>query len=451
MEPFEGKTPGTLGPISVSTRLRRIAELARKAPKMVFTTLAHHIDIDLLRVAHGRTRKDGAAGVDGQTAEEYARDLEGNLRSLLERFKSGRYQAPPVKRVHIPKGEGQTRPIGMPTFEDKVLQRAVAMILEAVYEQDFLGSSYGFRPGRSAHQALEALRQGLMDMRGGVVLELDIQKFFDTLDHGHLRNFLDQRVRDGVLRRAIDKWLSAGVLEEGCVVYPESGSPQGGVISPILSNIYLHEVLDRWFEGVVKPHLRSKAFLVRYADDAVIAFVDETDAKRVLDALPKRFGKYGLTLHPEKTRLVRFRRPALFSRGRKNRPESFDFLGFTHHWAKSWRGVWVVKRRTARSRMARALKAVDAWMRQHRHLSLDKQREVLAQKLQGHYSYYGITNNGRALGVFRYHVLRLWRYWLGRRSQRHRLTWENFHRLLKRYPLPLPRVVHSAYRSAANP
>lgn len=254
-----------------------------------------------------------------------------------------------------------------------------------------------------------------------------------------------------MLRRAIDKWLAAGVLEEGCVVYPESGSPQGGVISPILSNIYLHEVLDRWFADIAKFCLRGSAFLVRYADDAVIVFSDEVDAKRVMDALPERFGKYALSLHPEKTRLVRFRRPGLFSRGRKNRPDSFDFLGFTHHWAKSWRGIWVVKRRTARSRLARALKAVGAWLRQNRHLSLDEQRKVLAQKLQGHYSYYGITNNGRALGIFQYHVLRLWWKWLRRRSQRHRLNWEQFSRLLKRYPLPRPRVVHSAYRSVANP
>ena len=228
--------PGKSSPISVSTKLQRIVELARHSPSMVLTTLAHHIDEEFLREAYRRTRKDGAPGVDRQTAEEYAAELESNLRSLLDRFKSGTYRAPPVKRVHIPKGDGKkTRPIGIPTFEDKVLQRAVSMVLEAVYEQEFHDCSYGFRPGRSAHQALQALWETLTKMRGGWVLELDIQGFFDSLDHGHLRSFLDQRVRDGVLRRTIDKWLKAGVMEDGVVSFPDSGSPQGGVISPLLA------------------------------------------------------------------------------------------------------------------------------------------------------------------------------------------------------------------------
>ena len=249
--------------------------------------------------------------MDGQTAADYAANLEGNLRSLLDRAKSGRYQAPPVRRVHIPKGTGpETRPIGIPTFEDKVLQRAVVMVLEAVYEQDFLDCSYGFRPGRSAHQALDALWHRLMEMRGGWVLEIDIRKFFDTLDHRHLHAILRRRVRDGVLLRLIGKWLNAGVLEDGSVTHPEAGSPQGGVISPVLANIYLHEVLDKWFEQTVKPRLKGRAFLIRYADDAVLVFEREGDARRVLDVLPKRFGKYGLTLHPEKTRLVPFRATA---------------------------------------------------------------------------------------------------------------------------------------------
>ena len=309
-EAVEGKMSGRPGPGSVSTRLARIAELAREDPGRALTTLGHHIDVEFLREAYRRTRKDGAPGVDGQTAEEYARELEANLRSLLDRLKSGSYRAPPVRRVHIPKGDGsKTRPIGIPTFEDKVLQRAVAMILEAVYEQDFLDCSLGFRPGRSAHGALETLRQGLMEMRGGWVLEVDVKGFFDNLDHRHLRAFLDQRVRDGVLRRMIDKWLKAGVMEDGNITHPDAGSPQGGVISPILANVYLHDVLDRWFEEMVKPCLRGPAFLVRFADDFVMVFALESDAHRVYDVLPKRFAKYGLAIHPEKTRLVRFRRP----------------------------------------------------------------------------------------------------------------------------------------------
>ena len=273
MRPLEGKMPGTPSPDPISTRRQRIAELARQSPQAALTTLAHHIDIDWMHEAYRRTRKDGATGVDGQTAADYAADLEGNLRSLLDRAKSGRYQAPPVRRVHIPKGTGsETRPIGIPTFEDKVLQRAVAMVLESVYEQDFLDCSYGFRPGRSAHQALDALWHRLMEVSGGWVLEIDIRKFFDALDHRHLHAILRRRVRDGVLLRLIGKWLKAGVLEDGRVTHPESGSPQGGVVSPVLANAYLHEVLDTWFEQTVKPRLKGRASLIRYADDAVLVF-----------------------------------------------------------------------------------------------------------------------------------------------------------------------------------
>ena len=258
---------GTSSPKDISTKLQQIAELARRTPTAL-TTLAHHIDIEFLREAYRRTRKDGAAGVDGETAATYAKNLDENLRSLLDRLKSGTYRAPPVRRVHIPKGDGsKTRPIGIPTFEDKVLQRAVTMVLEEIYEQEFLDCSYGFRPARSAHHALQALWHGLMKMHGGWVLEIDIEAFFDTLVHEHLRTFLDRRVRDGVLRRTINKWLKAGVLEATELRYVEAGTPQGGVISPLLANVYLHEVLDTWFETELKPRLRGHAFLIRYADD----------------------------------------------------------------------------------------------------------------------------------------------------------------------------------------
>src|SRR5208282_4523654 len=303
-----GKMTETPSSTIVSTGLKRIATLARKAPEMALTTLAHHIDIAWLHEAFRRTRKDGATGVDRQTAEEYATNLEGNLQSLLDRAKSGTYRAPPVRRVHIPKGSGaETRPIGIPTFEDKVLQRAVAMVLEAVYEQDFMDCSYGFRPGRSAHQALDALWNQTMRTAGGWVLEVDVRKFFDTMGHGHIQEILRHRVLDGVLLRLIGKWLNAGVLEDGGITYPDAGSPQGGVVSPIIANIYLHEVLDVWFDREVKPRLSGEAALVRYADDAVLLFANEQDARKVMAVLPKRFGKYGLTLHPEKTRLVEFR------------------------------------------------------------------------------------------------------------------------------------------------
>jgi RNA-directed DNA polymerase len=264
---LEGKRSGTLGPQEVSTKLQRRAKLAKEVPAPL-TTLAHPIDIDFLKGAYRLTRKDGASGIEGVTAKAYERNLEENLRSLLERFKAGTYFAPPVRRVHIPKGNGsKTRPIGIPTFEDKVLQRAVAMVLEAIYEQQFLDCSYGYRPRRSARNAIEAVWESTLKVKGGWVLEIDIQGFFDSLVHKHLRNFLDQRVRDGVLRRAIDKWLKAGVLEKGIVQPPDEGTPQGGVVSPILANVYLHEVLDRWFDSEVKPRLEGSASLIRYADD----------------------------------------------------------------------------------------------------------------------------------------------------------------------------------------
>jgi group II intron reverse transcriptase/maturase len=436
--------------MDVSTKLQRIAQLAKEDPKRALTTLAHHIDVEFLREAFRRTRKDGATGVDDQTAEGYAKDLDANLRSLLDRLKSGAYRAPPVRRVHIPKGDGKkTRPIGIPTFEDKVLQRAVSMVLEAIYEQEFYPFSYGFRPRRGPHDALQCLRNGLMAMGGGWVLEVDIKSFFDTLDHGHLRGFLDQRVRDGVLRRAIDKWLKAGVLEDGVLEYPGEGSPQGGVISPILANIYLHEVLDRWFEEVVKPRLRGKAFVVRFADDFVIAFSLESDAHRVYEVLPKRFEKFGLTIHPGKTRLVRFIRPSRASNGKGRdgqggTPGSFVLLGFTHFWSRSLRGYWVIKHRTASSRFRRALRRIDDWCRHNIHQPIQAQHKQLAMKLHGHYGYYGITGNSYAIQRFRYWVGRMWHRWLNRRAQHARMSWETFNRLLIAYALPPARCVHSA-------
>jgi len=455
MESLGGKMSGTSGPKDISTGLQRVAELSRKAPGMVWTTLSHHITLDLLKEAYRRTRKDGAVGVDGQTAKEYEGNLEGNLSSLLERLKAGTYKAPPVRRVYIPKGDGaQTRPIGIPTFEDKVLQRAVVMVLEAVYEQDFLTCSYGFRPGRSAHQALKVLWQEMMRMDGGFVLELDIQKYFDTIDWGHLRNFLGRRVRDGVLQRVINKWLKAGVMEEGIVQHPEGGTPQGGVISPLLANLFLHEVLDKWFEEEVKPRLAGRAVLIRFADDAVMLFSLEKDARRVLEVLPKRFGRYGLSLHPEKTRLVDFRCP----RRAYGEPESrggrksgiFDLLGFRHYWARTRRGGWAVKRKTAKDRFNRAVKRVAEWCRHNRHLPVRDQHRGLILKLKGHYQYYGIAGNSRALQRFLYHVGCAWHKWLNRRSQRRNMPWDRFNQLIQSYPLPFPKLHPEAY-SAARP
>jgi group II intron reverse transcriptase/maturase len=425
---------------------------------MAFTSLAYLIDIDWLKEAYRRTRKDGAVGVDGVTADQYEQDLEGNLQSLLDRAKSGTYKAPPVRRVHIPKSGSstETRPLGIPTLEDKVLQRAVVMLLEPIYEQDFLDCSYGFRPGRSAHQALTSFRDQTMNgqPKGGWVLEVDIRKFFDNLDHRHLRQFLQLRVRDGVLLRLIDKWLKAGVMEDGNVSHPDSGTPQGGVVSPLISNVFLHYVLDQWFEQDVKPRMRQRAFLIRYADDFVMGFRDERDAQRVMEVIPKRFGKFGLTVHPTKTKLVRFL-PASSRKSRNeppdDRPGTFDLLGFTHYWARSRNGYWVVKLKTAKDRFTRAVRNIDHWCRDHRHLPIGEQHNKLNEKLHGHYAYYGVTGNSAALTRFLHEVGPRWRRWLNRRNNIRSMTWERFSAILRRYPLTPVRTVRSALRRAANP
>lgn len=444
---------GTSSLDDISTKRQRIAELASAAPTMVMTTLAHHIDVPWLREAYRLTRKNGAPGVDGQSAAAYAVNLEGNLEDLLGRFKSGRYRAPPVRRVEIPKGDGRSRPIGIPTFEDKILQRAVAMALEPLYEQDFADMSYGFRPGRSAHTALAAVWEGVMAMHGGWVLEVDIENFFETVDHAHLRSFLDNRVRDGVIRRAIDKWLNAGVMERGALRRSESGTPQGGVLSPLLANVYLHEVVDRWFEREVKPRMRKACFAARYADDLVFVFKSRRDAERVMAVLPKRLSRFGLRLHPDKTRLVDFRRPTHGLAGprpvKPSKPGTFALLGFTHYWGLSSKAHRrpVVKRKTSSKSFSRSLKKVAAYCRRQRHRPVPEQHKVLSRKLRGLDAYFGITGNGRALHRLRQAVYRIWAKWLGRRNPRRARATQcsNVVVLKGLFPLPSPRVVHSIY------
>lgn len=371
-------------------------------------------------------------------------NLEANLQSLLTRVKTASYKAPPVRRVHIPKEQG-TRPIGIPTFEDKVLQRAFVMVLEAVYEHEFLDCSYGFRPGRSAHQALDAFWNQMMAMQGGWVLELDVRSYFDTVRHDQLRQLIERRVRDGLVLRHIGKWLKAGVLEEHALWRSEMGVPQGGVVSPMLANIYLHEVLDVWFEREVKPRLRGRAFLVRYADDAILGFSLQEDARRFLQVLQARFAKYGLALHPDKTRLVRFEPKR---RDGDDDPGTFDFLGFTHYWGTSRKGQRVIQRKTASNRLRRSLTRITQWCRAHRHDRLSTQHQVLVRKVRGHNGYYGITGNIRSLRLFRNAVERIWQRWLSRRSQRAAIKWERFGQLLRVFPLPEPQVTHSIYRVA---
>lgn len=434
MEPQEGKMTGAPMPEDISTRQLWIATRAQQTRGSAIHTLSRFMDLAWLEEAYRRTRKDGSPGIDGVTAQAYELNLRENLRDLLSRAKSGRYHAPPVRRVHIPKGDGSTtRPIGIPTFEDKVLQRAVVMLLEPIYEQEFFACSYGFRPGRSPHDALKALNGHLFKKNGGWVLEVDIRSFFDSLDHGKLRAMLCERVTDGVVTRLIGKWLQAGVLEDGEWTRSETGSPQGGVISPLLANIYLHEVLDLWWYRDVVPRMRGAVHLVRYADDFVMVFEHESDARRVYAALPKRLERFGLTLHPEKTRLLDHRRPRQDGSG--PRPGTFVFLGFTHFWGVSFpQRRWIPKRKTAADRLRRGLAKIKEWMVTVRHVPIPFQAQMLRAKIRGHRQYYGIIGNSHSVGHFIRHVARLWQRCLSRRSQRG-MTWEAFRVLLQRHPI----------------
>jgi RNA-directed DNA polymerase len=432
---------------NVSLKQERIATLAKQSPEMGFTSLIHHLDAEWLCEAYWLTRKDGAPGIDGETWISYGEALKENIEGLLVRLKTNSYRAPAVRRKYIPKAgsPGETRPLGIPTLEDKVLQRAIVMLLEPIYEIDFSVQSYGFRKGRSAHQALESLWQEAWSKGGGWILELDIRKFFDEIDHAHLMTFLKIRLRDSAVLRLIGKWLNAGVLEDGSISYPESGSPQGGVISPLLANIYLHYVLDSWFEKDVQPRMYGRTGFIRFADDAVFSFSNEADARRVLSVLPKRFARYGLRLHPEKTKMVDFRGPrGRNDSGNKGREvKAFDFLGFTHYWAKSRKGQWIIKRKTAKSRLARAIKAVRVWCKDNIHLPIREQQEALNRKIQGHCGYYGITGNSISLSKYRHWMMRSWQSALNRRNREHSMTWPKFRRMLERYPLRQVRATHS--------
>ena len=423
-----------MNPANLSTKRQWIAELAGRKPGQALFLLHHLIDMKWMRAAYKLTRKDGASGIDGKTAKDYEAQLEGHLADLLERIKSGRYHAPPVRRTYIPKADGTQRPLGIPTFEDKVAQRAIVMVLEAIYEQDFLPCSYGYRPRRSAHDALRELCGAITRRGQHWVIEVDIRKYFDSIPHQQLRAFLDQRVTDGVIRRMIDKWLKAGVLEDGLLRLADEGTPQGGVVSPMLSNIFLHHVLDEWFENEVRPRMAGPCTLVRFADDFVMTFKNHHDAKRVLEVLGKRFGRYGLTLHPDKTRFIDFRPERKGGTHPDCKEPPFDFLGFTHTWGKSRKGNNVVRQRTAKSRLARALLAVKEWCRtKHRQLSW---------KLDGHFGYYGITGNIQQIGRHRQQVIKTWYKWLRRRTRSKLSLWSRFNAFLARHPLPRARIVH---------
>jgi group II intron reverse transcriptase/maturase len=435
-----GDTPGSQ---TISTQLQGIAEQAVRYPDTVFNNLYHKINLDLLREAYRQVRKDGSPGVDKVTAKEYAKNLEENLSDLRERLRWGTYIAPPVERAWLDKEDGGKRPIGKPTFEDKIVQRAVEMVLYVIYDVNFYDFSHGFRKGHSQHQALRELREQCLRLNIGWIVDADVSGFFDNLDHGLLRKFIKRRVNDGGILRLIGKWLKAGVLEGEQLTYPEKGTPQGGVISPVLSNIFLHYVLDDWFVRDVQPRMKGRCFLIRFADDFVIGFEKEVDARRVMNVLPKRFARFGLSIHPEKTRLIQFRKPG--AKGSStNGNSTFNFLGFTHYWARSHRGYWVIKRKTRKDRVKRFLKSLWRWVRHNRHLPLKEQQRMLSIKLRGHYQYYGISGNSRALSIVLYHARRYWRYWLSRRSHKGNINWEKFlDSIMNKFPLPKPRIIHT--------
>jgi len=427
----------TLG--EMSPQLLKVVERAKREPEGRFHSLAHLIDVPALERAYRRSRKDAAVGVDGVTKEQYGQELERNLRDLHERMKTKRYRHQPILRVHIPKDRGKTRPIGISAFEDKLVQDAVREVLEAVYEQDFLDCSHGFRPKRSPHEAIRALDRIVHQGEVSWILEADMVSFFDSLDRKELKKMLEIRVADGSLLRLIGKCLHVGVLDGVELSTSESGAAQGSVLSPLLGNIYLHHVLDLWFEQEVKPRLRGRATLIRYADDFIIGFEQEEDARCVMELLGKRLGRFGLTLHPDKTRLLPFRRPPAGQKSGKG-PATFDFLGFTLYWARTRKGRWAMFCKTRSASLRRAIQSVYAWCRRHRHLSVKDQHAALTRRIQGHFNYFGVSGNSRSLRIITEQAKRSWYKWLCRRSQRTRLTWERFMDLLRDFPLPRPRI-----------
>src|SRR3989441_2625608 len=435
------RTPGRGGALSALDRVRQAAERDRKQR---FTALLHHVyDVEHLRTAYHALKRDAAAGIDGETWGHYGESLEANLQDLAGRLTRGAYRAKPVRRAFIPKADGRLRPLGVPALEDKLVQRAVVAVLNAIYEVDFLGFSYGFRPGRSPHQALDALTVGITTKRVNWVLDADIRGFFDTLDHGWLGKFVEHRVADRRVVRLIQKWLNAGVLEEGTRTRSEVGTVQGGSISPLLANLYLHYVLDLWVQRWRKKQARGDVIFVRFADDFVAGFEHREEAERFLAELRERFARFGLQLHADKTRIVEFGRFA--EQNRRNRgdgkPETFNFLGFTHSCGKTRKGHFTVLRQTMRQRWQAKLRALKEELRRRLHTPIREQGAYLRAVLLGHFRYYGVPMNGPALVAFRAAVGFLWHTALRHRSQGNHLPWRRMRRFLRRW-LPVPYICH---------
>jgi RNA-directed DNA polymerase len=430
---------------TMSTKLDQIAELAKEDGERRFRSIAHLLTPEALYRAFRSLRRRASAGVDGVTYAEYLVDARGKVRGLHGRLRSRRYRAQPLRRIYIPKESGGERPISIPSLEDKIVQRATVELLNAIYEQDFLECSYGCRPGRGAHAALDEIGRAICQRPVSYVLEGDIRGYFDAIVRDQLMEMIGRRVADGSILRLIQKWINVGVIDDGRLLISKTGTGQGQVISPLLANIYLHHVLDEWFETEIKPRLQGKAYAIRYCDDFVLCFQYRRDAERVLSVLPKRFGKYGLSLHPEKTRLIefgRFARQDAIRRGTR-KPATFDFLGFTHICAQSRRGKFTIHVRTVRKRLRRSLAHITAWCQRHRHDPVAKQSEVLNSKLRGHYGYYGRPTNHRCLWQYYRQVRRIWKKWLNRRTRGSTLDWDTYAKLLSRYPLLQPSITRS--------
>jgi RNA-directed DNA polymerase len=428
----------------MSTDIDRLVELAKEDPERKFFSIAHFITPEKMLAAFRNLRKEASAGVDGVTYEEYEKDAEGNIRQLYRRLQEGTYRAQPLRRVYIPKENGKQRPISIPALEDKILQKVVVDLLSAIYEQDFLDCSYGFRPRRGQQQALDEVGRVICARPTNWILELDIQAYFDSIVREQLMEMIEKRVNDGSVLRLIRKWIKIGVIDQGCLLTSETGTGQGQPISPLLANIYLHYILDQWFEKEVKPRLKGEAHEIRFADDAILCFERKEDAEKVIRVLPKRFAKFGLTLHPEKTRLIEFGRYAeRNARKQGKKPQTFDFLGFTHICARSRKGKFTVHVKTMAKRLRRGLKAIAEWCQQHRHDPVREQQKTLNAKLRGHYQYYGRPTNYRGVLQFYRRVRCIWHEWLGRRTRGRWLTWERFDAILRQYPLLLPRVTHA--------
>ncbi len=442
--PQQRNASRTQGRNDAPSALERVRQAARRNRKQRFTALLHHVyDVERLRAAYLALKRDASAGVDGETWRHYGEALEENLRDLAGRLKRGAYRAKPVRRAYIPKADGRQRPLGVPTLEDKIVQRAVVEVLNAVYEADFLGFSYGFRPRRSPHQALDALVVGIQTKKVNWVLDADIRGFFDTLDHGWLVKFIEHRIADRRVVRLIQKWLRAGVLEDGKRTTSEVGTPQGGSISPLLANIYLHYVFDLWAQRWRRKQVHGDVVIVRFADDFVVGFEHRQEAERFLGELRERFSRFTLELHPDKTRLIEFGRYAAERRRDRGegRPGTFNFLGFTHICGRTRDGRFTVLRQTMRKRLLGKLKEVKAELRRRRHHPIPELGTYLRSVVAGHIRYYGVPMNSRAIGVFHKEVCRLWQRSLGRRSQKAHVPWDRMKGLIARW-LPTARVCH---------